>query len=110
MSEIVFCIEGKKSVIIGFDALGAWIFKEDDLKTNSIQEENMKFISYQLLLCSYYDSEYLDTTSGYEISEIDLLKYKMQYDFLRRLTFEPCLEDTYYFNAYLNKSIFYKVL
>lgn len=110
MSEIVFCIEGEKSVIIGFDALGAWIFKEDDLKTNSIQEENMKFISYQLLLCSYYDSEYLDTTSGYEISEIDLLKYKMQYDFLRRLTFEPCLEDTYYFNAYLNKSIFYKVL
>lgn len=96
----------EKSVIIGFDKFGAWLVTEEALKNRNLQEYGMYFVTYPLLLCNYYDSVYRYTTKGYEMSEIDWLKYKMQYDFLRKLKFEPCLEDTYYFKPYLGKSLF----
>ena len=42
----------------------------------------------------------------YEISEVNLIKYKIKYDFLRRLNFQPCLAETDGFESYLNKSVF----
>ena len=42
----------------------------------------------------------------YEISEVDLIKYKIKYDFLRKLNFQPCIEKTEDFESYLNKNVF----
>ena len=97
--------QGEESVIIGFDVFGAWLVNEIELRTRDIQDVNINFFTYPLLLCKYYDCNYL-YYSTYEITEIDLLKYKMKYNFLSKLNFEPCLEDTYYFKPYLNKSVF----
>lgn len=94
-----------KAVIVGFDVFGAWVIKEADLKNKNLKEERMNFITYPLLLGKYYDYGYLYKQKGYEISDVDLLKYKMQYSFLRGLKEEPCIEDTYYFKSYMDKSI-----
>lgn len=92
-------------VIIGFSMNGAWIIKETDLRNKDIKEEKMNFIPY-ILLCQYYDCSYLYKYKTYEISEVDFLKYKMQYEFFRNFYFKPCLEKTEGFEPYLNKSVF----
>ena len=93
-------------VIIGFSMHGAWIIKETDLRNKDIKEEKMSFIPYLRLLYLYCDSVYGYKKRGCEISEVDLLKYKIKYDFLRKLNFQPCLEKTDGFEPYLNKSVF----
>lgn len=61
------------------------------------------------MLCVPY--LYCDSVLGYkkrgcEISEVDLLKYKMQYEFFRNFDFKPCLENIDGFASYMDKSVF----
>lgn len=101
-----FMLMEEKSVILGFDEFGAWLVKESALKDNSIKTRALNCIPYPLLVSQYYASAYKYTKIDYKISEVDLVKYKMLYGFLRHLQFIPCLDETDYFESYLNKSAF----
>ena len=96
----------EKSVIIGFNEFGAWVVEEEALQNQDIQPQSTYCVPYQILLGRYYDSDFSYKKKEYEISEVDLLKYKIKYDFLRKLNFQPCIEKTEGFEPYLNKSVF----
>ena len=96
----------EKSVIIGFNEFGAWLVEEEALQNQDIQPQSTYCVPYQILLGRYYDSDFSYKKKEYEISEVDLIKYKIKYDFLRRLNFQPCLAETDYFESYLNKNAF----
>ena len=96
----------EKSVIIGFNEFGAWVVEEEALQNQDIQPQSTYCVPYQILLGRYYDSDFSYKKKEYEISEVDLIKYKIKYDFLRRLNFQPCIEKTEDFESYLNKNVF----
>ena len=96
----------EKSVIIGFNEFGAWVVEEEALQNQDIQPQSTYCVPYQILLGRYYDSDFSYKKKEYEISEVDFLKYKIKYDFLRKLNFQPCIEKTEGFEPYLNKSVF----
>ena len=96
----------EKSVIIGFNEFGAWLVEEEALQNQDIQPQSTYCVPYQILLGRYYDSDFSYKKKEYEISEVDLIKYKIKYDFLRKLNFQPCIEKTEDFEPYLNKSVF----
>ena len=96
----------EKSVIIGFNEFGAWLVEEEALQNQDIQPQSTYCVPYQILLGRYYDSDFSYKKKEYEISEVDFLKYKIKYDFLRKLNFQPCIEKTEGFEPYLNKSVF----
>ena len=96
----------EKSVIIGFNEFGAWVVEEEALQNQDIQPQSTYCVPYQILLGRYYDSDFSYKKKEYEISEVDLIKYKIKYDFLRKLNFQPCIEKTEGFEPYLNKSVF----
>ena len=96
----------EKSVIIGFNEFGAWLVEEEALQNQDIQPQSTYCVPYQILLGRYYDSDFSYKKKEYEISEVDLIKYKIKYDFLRKLNFQPCIEKTDGFEPYLNKSVF----
>ena len=96
----------EKSVIIGFNEFGAWLVEEEALQNQDIQPQSTYCVPYQILLGRYYDSDFSYKKKEYEISEVDFLKYKMQYEFFRNLDFKPCLAETDYFESYLNKNAF----
>ena len=96
----------EKSVIIGFNEFGALVVEEEALQNQDIQPQSTYCVPYQILLGRYYDSDFSYKKKEYEISEVDFLKYKIKYDFLRKLNFQPCIEKTEGFEPYLNKSVF----
>ena len=96
----------EKSVIIGFNEFGACVVEEEALQNQDIQPQSTYCVPYQILLGRYYDSDFSYKKKEYEISEVDLIKYKIKYDFFRKLNFQPCLVETDYFESYLNKSVF----
>ena len=96
----------EKSVIIGFNEFGALVVEEEALQNQDIQPQSTYCVPYQILLGRYYDSDFSYKKKEYEISEVDFLKYKMQYKFFRNLDFKPCIEKTDGFEPYLNKSVF----
>ena len=96
----------EKSVIIGFNEFGACVVEEEALQNQDIQPQSTYCVPYQILLDRYYDSDFSYKKKEYEISEVDLLKYKIKYDFLRKLNFQPCIEKTECFEPYVNKSVF----
>lgn len=96
----------EKSVIIGFNEFGACVVEEEALQNQDIQPQSTYCVPYQILLGRYYDSDFSYKKKEYEISEVDFLKYKMQYKFFRNLDFQPCLAETDYFESYLNKNAF----
>ena len=96
----------EKSVIIGFNEFGACVVEEEALQNQDIQPQSTYCVPYQILLGRYYDSDFSYKKKEYEISEVDFLQYKMQYEFFRNLDFKPCLEKTDGFEPYLNKSVF----
>lgn len=96
----------EKSVIIGFNEFGAWVVEEEALQNQDIQPQSTYCVPYQILLGRYYDSDFSYKKKEYEISEVDFLKYKIKYDFLRKLDCKPCLAETDYFESYLNKNAF----
>ena len=96
----------EKSVIIGFNEFGAWVVEEEALQNQDIQPQSTYCVPYQILLGRYYDSDFSYKKKEYEISEVNLIKYKIKYDFLRKLNFQPCIEKTECFEPYLNKSVF----
>ena len=96
----------EKSVIIGFNEFGALVVEEEELQNQDIQPQSTYCVPYQILLGRYYDSDFSYKKKEYEISEVDFLKYKMQYEFFRNLDFKPCIKKTECFEPYLNKSVF----
>lgn len=91
-------------IILGFDAFGAWMIKESDFKAHDISTRTLTFCTYYMMMRKY--TEHKCVLSKQVISDTDMLKYKMQYEDIRKFSNTPCIEDTCYYNKYFGKTRF----